>query len=343
MSAFKLEDLSHILSQSYHFNWLVEGFIEKDSVCMLFGEPSTYKSFLAMDLAFCIGAGIDWNGNPVAQGQVLYLAGEGFSGIQKRFMALEEKYGCSQQNIFVSSKPAALIDPDSVDEVIQAINSASVKPELIVIDTLHRNFGDGDENSSRDFGVLMANLDTLRSHTNAAILFIHHSGHRDKSHGRGSSSIRASLDCEYQLKRKGQGVELICHKMKEFEKPDNQAFELEKVTVALPTGSADAAYIKSGNAKSIASKPSRSDIVLQALRDAIDATGKPAPKSILANKPDLKGKRCVAMKDWRYEAYNALKSELNRQATVQQTFNRCRADLINKSIVYEENEKVFIL
>ena len=343
MSKFKLEDLNHILAQSYHFNWLVEDFIEKNSVCMLFGEPSTYKSFLAMDLAFCIGAGIDWYGHPVNQGQVLYLAGEGFSGIQKRFKALEKKYGCSQQGIFISSKPAALIDPDSIDEVIEAIDKALVKPELIVIDTLHRNFGEGDENSSRDFGILMKNIDALKAHTNAAILFIHHSGHGNKSHGRGSSSIRASLDCEYQLKKKGQGVELVCHKMKEFKKPENQVFELEEITVSLPTGLSDAAYIKLGNISSIASKPSRADIVLHALEEAIEASGKPVPRSILANRPDFSSKLCITAKEWRFQAYTALSSELTKQSSRQQTFNRCRADLINKSKVYEGDGKVLIL
>ena len=209
MKKLTLEPISSILNTKYQSNWLVENFIEKKSLCMIFGEPSTCKSFMAMELAYCIGFGIDWYGNPVSKGEVIYIAGEGASGMQKRFEALTVKYGSSPHGIYVSSKPVEMINPNSVQEVLGIIKQLGIKPSLIIIDTLHRNFGEGDENSSRDVGVFVKHMDELKNATDAAILVIHHSGHGEKAHSRGSSAIRASLDSEYQLKATSGGIDLI--------------------------------------------------------------------------------------------------------------------------------------
>lgn len=343
MNKLELRKLSDILAQSYNANWLVEDFLEKESVTMLFGEPGTYKSFLAMDLAFCVGAGIDWNGRLVAKGKVIYLAGEGFSGIQKRFRALEDKYGRSQKDVFISSKSAELIDFSSVDEVLNAIDNLATKPVLIIIDTMHRNFGSGDESSSRDFGVFMKHLDSIKNHTKATILFIHHPGHGGKGHGRGSSAIRASLDAEYQLKKQGDGVELVCNKMKEFKEPETRYFELKQVTVKVPTGTANSAYLKMVVGNSIPNKPNRGIQVLDCLQKLIKSKGIPVPISVTRANPQLKGKYWVKTEDWRHKVYSDLAQELPSQSSRQTTFKRYQAKSVSNGKVLEVGDFSVIL
>lgn len=334
MNKLTLDPIKSLLSKVYQTNWLVENFIEKTSLCMLFGEPSTYKSFMAMELAYCIGSGIDWYGNPVAQGEVIYIAGEGASGIQKRFEALAVKYGALPQDIYVSSKPVEMINANSVKEVLEIINQLGIIPSLIVIDTLHRNFGDGDENSSRDVGVFVKHMDELKNATNAAILVIHHSGHGEKAHSRGSSAIRASLDSEYQLKAKQDGVELVCRKMKEFDKPDAMDFKLKQVQVKTASGTLDSAYLELA-VQCTPAKQTRAQQLLQALNDTATTKGIPIPNTLTQTRPDLLGKMCITEQEWRQESYNLMKTEVPKQASRQAAFNRCRTNLINDGLVIE--------
>lgn len=336
MKKLTLEPISSILKKRYQANWLVENFIEKKSLCMLFGEPSTCKSFMAMELAYCIGSGIDWYGNPVSKGEVIYIAGEGASGMQKRFEALTDKYGSSPQGIYVSSKPVEMINPTSVKEVLDIINQLGIKPSLIIIDTLHRNFGEGDENSSRDVGVFVKHMDELKNATDAAILVIHHSGHGEKAHSRGSSAIRASLDSEYQVKAKQDGVELVCRKMKEFDKPDAMEFVLKPIQVNTASGTLDSAYLELATLGKPAAN-TRSQQLLQALNDATAAHGIPVTNTLLQAVPHLSGKLCVPVQEWRKAAYSLMATELPKQASRQATFNRCRNTLIQDGLVIENN------
>jgi hypothetical protein len=337
MSKLTLDPICSIMGKVYQTNWLVENFIEQQSLCMLFGEPSTYKSFMAMELAFCIGSGIDWYGNPVTKGDVIYIAGEGFSGIQKRFQALAIKYRSPPPNrIYVSSKPLEMTNPESVNEFLNIISQQKIKPALIVIDTLHRNFGEGDENSSRDVGLFVKHIDKLKNATNATILTIHHSGHGEKGHSRGSSAIRASLDSEYQLKAKSGGVELICKKMKDFDKPDVMEFVLKPIQVKTASGTLDSAYLELAELDKPA-KQTRAQQLLQALNDATADHGIPVTNALLQAQPNLSGKQCVPVQEWRQASYSLMATELPKQPSRQAAFNRCRNTLIQDGFVIEEN------
>jgi RecA-family ATPase len=106
--------------------------------------------------------------------------------------------------------PAALLDPESADQVIKAIDEIvsdiGVPVILIVIDTVARNFGTGDENSTKDMGMFIQGIDALRVRHQAAILLVHHTGHGDKSRGRGSMALKGALDAEYKLARGDDGI-----------------------------------------------------------------------------------------------------------------------------------------
>lgn len=343
MNKLNLQSIKHLLAQSYHSNWLIENFLEKESIGMLFGEPGTYKSFLAMDLAFCVGSGIDWNDKPVVQGDVIYLAGEGFSGIQKRFRALEKKYKRAARNVFISSKPAELIDRDSVNEVLDLVKNNTSNPALIIIDTMHRNFGSGDESSSRDFGIFMKHLDLIKSETSATILFIHHPGHGGKGHSRGSSAIRASLDAEYQVKKQGDGVELICSKMKEFEEPDKLSFKLKQVDVTITTGIVTSAYLEAiGSGLLPASKKKREDRALDILIKLTEAMGEQISNSVRKKLSGTSATKWVKTDEWRQEFYLDVQHELPKKSTQQATFRRCFKNLKDDGKILEKGDYTIV-
>jgi len=98
----------------------------------------------------------------------------------------------------------------------------------VVIDTLARCFGGNDENDARDMGAFIEGCDTIKQKTGATVLVVHHSGKDEAKGARGSSSLRAALDVEFNVKREGEGKALIlsCTKMKDAEEPERKAYDL---------------------------------------------------------------------------------------------------------------------
>jgi hypothetical protein len=156
---FKLVSSIELTAKQTPTNWLIKNLITASSLGLLFGLSGSGKSFLALDIAFCISTGIDFHGHKVTQGSVVYIAGEGYAGLKKRIKALELKYGITAPNLYISKQSAALTDANNAKDVRLAIDSVCNNASLVIIDTMHRNFGEGDENSANDFGLFINNID----------------------------------------------------------------------------------------------------------------------------------------------------------------------------------------
>lgn len=254
-------------------NWLVKGYITLDSLIVLFGDPGCGKSFLAIDIACHVATGTPWHGCPVKPGTVLYIAGEGRNGLSKRFRAWFERHGERPRNLLVCTVPIALTDPAAIAALVAEIRAMPETPALIVIDTVNRNFGPGDENATADMTAAIAGLDAIRNATGAALLGLHHSGHGDKGRGRGSSVLRASVDAEYAAEKFDRTVQLRCTKAKDFDHPVPLAWTLEKQP--LPWADDDGTPLDSAvlESASTASTPAstRGSLLTRPLRVALDA------------------------------------------------------------------------
>ena len=217
--------------------WLIENYIEEHTLSCLFGASGTGKSFLTIDMACCIAIGKDYHGHKVKQGAVFYIAGEGQHGLSKRFKAWEIHNQTSLKDapLYISKVAANLNDEQYVQEVMRAIQEIyedrKVKPVLIVVDTLARNFGDGDENSTKDMTKYISNLDVLKNNWGAACLTVHHSGLQDANRGRGSGALKAAMDHEYCAHKNGKIIELQCKKSKDSEEPPTLEFKLQFVPI----------------------------------------------------------------------------------------------------------------
>ncbi|RSV17503.1 hypothetical protein CA235_02435 [Sphingomonas sp. ABOLF] len=212
--------------------FLIESYMEEDAFACLFGDPASGKSLVAIDMSASVATGHPFHGRPVAAGPVFYIAGEGKNGLRRRFAAWEAQHGISLADapLFVSVAAVQFLDAPSAVLAAAAIDTLAAAhgtPRLIVIDTLARNFGPGDENSTADMNAFVAALDTLRGrYAGSSLLLVHHSGHGDKGRGRGSSVLRAALDCEYLVEKKGSAVHLSNSKMKDTQPPPTMAFDL---------------------------------------------------------------------------------------------------------------------
>ncbi len=102
---FRFSPVGELLADRTPPQYLVKGLIEEGSLALLFGAPSSGKSFLALDLAASIAAGRDWCGRRVSQGPVFYIAGEGHAGVRRRLAAWSQFHGIALGDapLFVSS------------------------------------------------------------------------------------------------------------------------------------------------------------------------------------------------------------------------------------------------
>lgn len=219
---FKILHATDVLAKLGPIDWRIEDFLEKDSTGLIFGEPGSFKSFIALDMGFHVAAGRSWHGRKVQQGPVIYLAGEGHNGLARRLAAWSSHHDIQFEDLpfYISETAASLCDKLSVLDVMTAVKSIADQfgnPSMIIIDTLARNFGPGDENSTTDMSTFIDHVDSvLRHEFGATVCLVHHSGHSNKERARGSAALKAGLDFEYRVEKiKGSfNVSLTNTKMK---------------------------------------------------------------------------------------------------------------------------------
>lgn len=214
--------------------WLVRGLFPKQGFAQVFGKPASGKSFLAIGLACAVATGRAYCGREVETGPVVYIAGEGHHGIRQRVRAWAAHHGVEDEaldDLFVSKGPANLTHPESVEHVRTGLKEVAAEvgsPRLIVIDTLARCFGGGDENSTKDMNTFVTNSDRLRADWDALVLAVHHTGHHNQDRARGAMALAAALDADYRVSKDPDGtVRATCSKMKDAPEPDPLAFSLE--------------------------------------------------------------------------------------------------------------------
>jgi KaiC/GvpD/RAD55 family RecA-like ATPase len=185
-------------------HYLVKGWLDKGTLTVVFGQSNVGKSFFALDLAHHISKGVPWGNRRVNKGNVLYIAAEGGSSFPNRVSALDNPV------FWVIAAPVTFAgkasDAGSMVEMVQHLASQTGRFDLIVVDTLSRVMGNGDENTAPDIADLVKNLDVQRRGTGSNIMLIHHSG-KDVARGaRGHSSLRAAVDTEIELTRDELGL-----------------------------------------------------------------------------------------------------------------------------------------
>lgn len=218
-----------------HGSYLVKGLLPAESTCSIFGPSGSFKSFAAVSLSCHIATGKPWDGRQVTQGAVLYIVGEGGVGVPRRIRAWADQYngGADVPNLYRIDMPVFMADPTQILDLkfaVDRVRALTGEPvRLIVIDTVARCFGGGDENRAADMGAFIAGCDTIKSMTQATILLIHHTGKNEENGARGSSAFRAAMDAEFLIKREAndaQALTLACTKMKDSQEPAKRAYDL---------------------------------------------------------------------------------------------------------------------
>lgn len=182
--------------------WLVKGVIPEAGLCLIFGVSGSGKSFFTLDLAAHVALSLDWRGQRVKGGPVAYIAAEAAGTFRNRQEAWRiEKLSDAAEDppLMVLRAAPDLHGGDDIGPLLEAIQRTGLDFKLIVVDTVARVMGGGDENSAKDVGLLVANLDRLRTETGAAVIGVHHAGKDSSKGARGSSALRAAVDLEIEV------------------------------------------------------------------------------------------------------------------------------------------------
>jgi putative DNA primase/helicase len=321
------------------FPWLVHGLFREKSLCHLFGNPGVGKSFLAIDLAYCISTGNPWHGHVVKKGPVFYVAGEGQEGIRLRLRAWEQhNHVSAADNFFVSNMAVDLTSPRSVDALAKTIHEMANghgQPSLIIIDTLARNLGIGDENSNSDVGKLIQNVDRqLRLRFQASVLIVHHSGHGAKARPRGASALTGAVDHEYRFDKKDGSCTLTCTKTKDNKPVEPLTFSLETVQIddlhsddgKVATSCVLVANEDGAGADAQTLGP-KDRLVLASLARIIDEDGTAPPASFVNSEYEQIPNQVVNLEQWRNAALQENLSTGTEEAK-QRAFSRAKNRLL---------------
>ena len=321
--------------------YLVDELIERNSLTQLHGAPSKGKSFLTIDWSCSVATGRPWFERDVRQGSVFYIAGEGHAGFARRLRAWEISTGDSLKNapLFVSHLPASLMDRSNalaVETEIQRLATLHGAPALIVIDTLARNLGPGDENSNADISVFVASVDGIRLRLGATVIVVHHTGHMEQDRARGASALPAAMDTIFAVEGTGDTRILVAKKSKESELPAPIAFTLRTTPIGW--------YDHKGREMTSAV------IVPDAAGDAQRSRPMPASqveamksfyRTLLTTQSvhRAEGEEGVDLFEWRHEFY---KTSTADEENKPKSFLRARKALVERGLLRCEHDRYYI-
>lgn len=327
-TGFEFVPVGALLTSPAPVEYLVDELIEHPSMGLVFGPPGAGKSFATLAMAASVATGTPWLGRDVKQGAVFYLAGEGHAGIGRRLKGWAMHQGVELTNapLYVSKVPAALMDKASalsVEAAIGAMTKATgISPAMVVIDTLARNMGDGDENSNADIGRFVHHIDALRLRLGCTVVVVHHTGHQDTGRARGGSALNAAMDVSFLV----DGLSVTQTKTKEGANAAPIGIELH--TVELPPEWKDnkgrvlqTAVVVASGVKFVERKKPLSPSAqtgMDAYRLAADKAGQVC---------DSTGTVSVHLDDWRAAFYEI--STADTVETKKKAFQRAREGLVN--------------
>lgn len=179
---------------------LIAGLLNMDSETWIIGEPGSFKSFVALDVAAHVGTGLEWQRRRTVRGDVVYIVAEGVAGIGPRIAAWQQTYG-AVAGVHFLPRPVQAADEYGWSVLVEVCRR--IGPVLVVIDTQARVTVGMEENSARDMGVYVERVRALREATGACVLTVHHVG-RNGGDARGSSALDGAQTTELRVTREGK-------------------------------------------------------------------------------------------------------------------------------------------
>ena len=222
--------------------WLVDSILAEKSLAALYGSAGDGKTFVGLDLAYCVATGSPFAGSAVQMDAVVYVYAEGGPSLKFRLRALKHERGISLDEkcgVFFVQEAVNLVDStDGLAQLIAAIEDKGIgNVSLVIIDTLAACFGTGDENSTQDMNIFTNICSQLRHQLGATVLVVHHTGWGEQKRERGSKSLRNNFDAMIRCVKMGETINIISAKQRDSGLFDRIQFELTEVNLSADTSS----------------------------------------------------------------------------------------------------------
>jgi hypothetical protein len=222
--------------------FLIDRHVPERSVGFLYGDPGTGKSFIALDWALHIAYGAEkWHGDPIDgtdDGMVIYLAGEGASGMRTRASAWKQRHGHTHdsENFGLLGGTVNFMSKDDGPKLVRSLERHAERfgrpIRMIVVDTVSRAMPGADENSQKEMTLFVRACDLLRDEFGCAVVGVHHANKSGDM--RGSTVLLGAGDFVLKLERKkGHAVGyLVCEKQKDAPDGWKDSYRFDVVTVS---------------------------------------------------------------------------------------------------------------
>ena len=174
--------------------WLIEELWADEGVGIIGGEPKCCKSFLALDLAVAVAAGVPCLRRfsvPRKGRVVLFPAEDAHHVVQERIRGIcdEADADFNTLDVHVITSPVLRLDRDA-DRSSLRDTVAELKPRLLILDPfvrVHRI----DENVAGEVAPILAYLRELQRELHVAVLVVHHA-RKGAAHARAGQALRGS-------------------------------------------------------------------------------------------------------------------------------------------------------
>jgi hypothetical protein len=133
-------------------DYLIDGLVQRRFIYSLTAPTGTGKTAVALLLCACIALGRAVGEYQVAQGRVLYLAGENPDDVRMRWLAMAQVMGFDINTIPVSFLPGVFKLSEMADRIRAELEKIG-PVALIVVDTSAAYFEGSEENANVEMGV----------------------------------------------------------------------------------------------------------------------------------------------------------------------------------------------
>ena len=198
------------LGEEWEQKWLIESLIPEGEPILLYAPSGSYKTFIALHIALLIANGKNSLGES-NQRKTLYLVLEGKHGFKKRIEALKS-HDLSLDNFDMTTEAFDILNATDVKHLMECIREGEFG--FVVIDTLSKCIGCGDESQTSVAREIMTAMEFITQSTGASLLMVHHEGKKAYSGARGSSLLTADVSTVLKIRPKDMKGSLIIEKDK---------------------------------------------------------------------------------------------------------------------------------
>lgn len=219
-------------------NFLIDQWLYRKAVGLLYAPRSSLKSFVALDQLLTLAAGMkSWYGFDTQPCGAFYLAAEGAEGMRERVHAFRLEHGLEDRNLPFVLLPSSLnlLDPHQTTLLIQVIRECQEQQPMgiLAVDTVAKTMRGGDENSFPVISTYLESLERIRDECDITVMGIAHAG-KDVSRGaRGHSSLEADVDFVIRCERDEESGVVAVEVTKQKDAPDGAVlhFNLKHVEI----------------------------------------------------------------------------------------------------------------